>query len=82
MNNTLEDDDNLGKKILNGLLAATKLFFNYVFTPILRGISNGAGLSLGAFIFKYFIFYKYLKSMPVSTPPRLLIIVDDKKIEI
>ena len=68
MNNTIEDD-NLGKKILNGLLTATKLFFTYVFTPIIRGISNGAGLSLGAFIFKYFIFYKYLKNMPESSSP-------------
>ena len=63
MNNT-KKEDSLGKKILNGLITTTKLFFNYIFTPVIRGISNGAGLSMGAFIFKYFILYKYLKSMP------------------
>ena len=63
MNNTM-DEDGIGNKILNGLATTLKLFFQYIFTPILRGISNGAGLALGAFIYKYFIHYRFLKSMP------------------
>lgn len=35
------------------------LLFEYVMTPLIQGMSNGAGLATGAFLFKFFIYNKW-----------------------
>lgn len=54
MNQTPQDQE-----VWHRVCRVMSLLFEYVMTPLIKGISNGAGLATGAFIFKFFIYNKY-----------------------